>query len=30
MIDPDADLAALSRRAPASGYVLPLDPPVLE
>jgi hypothetical protein len=30
MIDPDVDLAALGRRAPASAYVLPLDPPVLE
>jgi vitamin K-dependent gamma-carboxylase len=30
MIDPDVDLAALGRRARASEYVLPLDPPVLD
>jgi vitamin K-dependent gamma-carboxylase len=30
MIDPGVDLAALSRRARASEYVLPLDPPVGE
>ena len=28
MIDPEVDLASLSRRARASTYVLPLDPPV--
>ncbi len=30
MIDPDVDLAALGRRARATEYVLPLEPPVLE
>ncbi len=30
MIDPDVDLAALGRRAPAAEYVLPLAPPVLD
>lgn len=30
MIDPDVDLAALGRRAHASEFVLPLDPPVLD
>ena len=30
MIDPTVDLAALSRRAPASAYVLPLEPPTMD
>ena len=30
MIDPSVDLAALSRRAPASAYVLPLEPPTTD
>ena len=30
MIDPGVDLAALSRRARATEYVLPLEPPVLD
>ena len=30
MIDPSVDLAALSRRAPAAAYVLPLDPPTTD
>ena len=30
MIDPTVDLAALSRRSPASAYVLPLEPPTMD